>query len=176
MRILVLAPSLLAIFVMSCLPVQPSQSPIPPPSSTAASGSPLPTREPSPTPTIIGTRPVTIDGIVYDVSTGLEYPIAGAYVRYDRFSYLSLPQRGQTVTDKDGRYRLTLLVHDTDAITISAEALGFAAFTERHNGVWFLGGTRQMNIGLVTAPTPTAISSSGPADIDRAATPSPPPR
>ncbi len=153
-----LAASLLAIFVMSCLPVQSSTSPIPPGPSAATSGSPVPTKEPSPTPTFIGTWPVTIDGIVYDALTGLGHPIAGANVRYDRFSYLSLPPRGEAVTDKEGRYRLILLVHDTDSITMSAEAPGFAPFSERHDGVWFFGGSRQINIGLAIAPTPTAAA------------------
>ena len=102
---------------------------------------------------------MVIWGTVYDASSGLEKPVASAWVTYDHFSY----QGGGTdcaVTDEYGGYEFTLLVHDTDTFEVSVQAEGFAPFKRRFTGMELYagGGGRRMDLGL----TPLAEATDAP--------------
>ena len=101
---------------------------------------------------------MVIRGTVYDASIGPEERVAGAWVSYDHSSYY--PEvRGsgakRTVTDQNGEYAFTLLVHDTDALVFMVDAQGFERYSQRFTGVdLHPAGLHRIDFGLTPLIAP----------------------
>ena len=106
---------------------------------------------PTPTPTVIGTWEATIEGVIYDGTTGLDKPIAGGTIVYEVLhSYFPELQEGrlnQTTSDEDGKFSLRVVVHDTDSIKVVIRAEGYTTYEEKFVGVNLLAGKR-LEVGL----------------------------
>ena len=98
-----------------------------------------------------GTWEMVIWGTVYDASSGLDKPVAGARVTYDQYSYQG-GGIGFVVSDERGRYEFALLVHDTDTLAISVEEAGFAPYSQRSTGMALYAGGRERRIDLGLTP------------------------
>jgi hypothetical protein len=157
MRFLPLVLISLEIIAMSCMPAEPKQILIPPTPATAPTARSSSAKEPSPTPTFIGTWPVTVTGKVYDASFGLGRPIRGATVTCSYWSHVLPSYTGRVVTDAGGRYSITFLVHDTDGITITFEASGFETLIVERSGMSLLGGKHEIDMGLSPLQKPTGV-------------------
>ena len=111
--------------------------------------SPVPV--PTPTPTVIGTWEATIEGVIYDGTTGLDKPIASGTIVYEVLhSYFPELQEGrlnQTTSDKVGKFSLRVVVHDTDSIKVVIRAEGYSTYEEKFVGVDLLAGKR-LEVGL----------------------------
>jgi hypothetical protein len=103
------------------------------------------------TPTTIGTWETEISGEVFDRSMGPDWPIADATVTYDVLhSYYAGLQEGrlnQTKSDENGKFSLTVIVHDTDSIRILVEAPGYVSYEQRFTGIDLVVGKR-LEVGL----------------------------
>jgi len=98
------------------------------------------------TPTPVGTWEMVIKGVIFDTATG--EPILGAAILYKVVhSYFPEIQEGwsnATVSDKQGRFSLPMIVHDTDNIRIVVEAPGYMTYEKKLD----LFGDRGFDIGL----------------------------
>ncbi len=96
---------------------------------------------------------MVIEGLIYDQSTG--QPIAGATIRYIVIhSYYLEIQEGrvkETTSNKEGRFSLPMIVHDTDNIHLRVEADTFSSYEEKLD----LFGDRGFSIGL----TPSELAT-----------------
>ena len=72
----------------------------------------------------LGTKAIT--GRVYDAMQGSAAGIAGAAVEYRRLATLGGGMSGTVTTDPSGDFVFELFLHDSDTITITASAEGFA--------------------------------------------------
>lgn len=117
----------------------------------------------TPTPRIgdLGVKNVT--GRVYDASRGSGAGIAGARVDYVRSTIAPPPPSGSgnVFTDAAGDFGFPLFLHDTDRITITASASGFAPDERSFAGV--LGGYElwtapPLSIGLLPLSGTVAVS------------------
>ena len=110
-----------------------------------------PVQIPTPTSTVIGTWEAAIEGVIYDATTGLDKPIAGATIVYEVLhSYYPELQEGrlnQTMSDEEGKFSLTVMVHDTDSIKVMIQAKGYTIYEEKFVGVDLLAGKR-LEVGL----------------------------
>ncbi len=108
----------------------------------------------TPTPTVIGTWEMIIEGVIYDQSTG--EPISGASVSYvvvhSYFPEIQAGRLKETRSDVHGEFKLPMIVHDTDNIHIVVEANGYSSYDEKLD----LLGSRYLDIKL--APLATDIS------------------
>jgi len=111
-----------------------------------------PVQMPTPTPTVVGTWETTIEGVVYDATTGLDKPIAGATIVYEVLhSYYPELQEGRsnkTVSDEQGMFSLTVLVHDTDRVRVVIEAKGYTTYEEEFTGFDLFGG-KGLVVGVI---------------------------
>lgn len=105
-----------------------------------------------PTETVIGTWEALISGVIYDDSTGIDAPIAGASVTYVVYSYFPELQAGRNntaITDENGTFSIPVMVHDTDSIRLVIEAEGFVTHEEPLDAINQLGGGGSyLEIGL----------------------------
>ncbi len=108
-------------------------------------------QRPTPTPTVVGTWEATIEGVIYDATTGLDKPIAGAIIVYEVLHsyYPELQERrlNKTTSDEQGMFSLTVLVHDTDSVRVVIEAKGYTLYEEKFAGFNLLAGKR-FEVGL----------------------------
>ncbi|MBN1303796.1 MAG: carboxypeptidase regulatory-like domain-containing protein [Anaerolineales bacterium] len=111
---------------------------------------------PTPTPTPVGTWEMVITGTVSDQRTG--EPIPAALIRYLVIhSYFPEIQEGrsmETTTDRQGRFSLPMIVHDTDNIRLRVEAGGYQIYEEKLD----LFGDRKLEIDLAPTAAMTGIS------------------
>ena len=110
-----------------------------------------PVQIPTPTSTVIGTWEAAIEGVIYDATTGLDKPIAGATIVYEVLhSYYPELQDGRlnkSTSDEGGKFSLTVMVHDTDSIKVVIQAKGYTIYEEKFVGVDLLAGKR-LEVGL----------------------------
>lgn len=111
---------------------------------------------PAPTVTLAypGTFKMGIGGKVYDESTN--QPIQGARIRYEvvhsYFPEVHIGVQDEAVSDEQGEFTLSIIVHDTDNIKIIVEAAGYQTFEQKLNPF----GDRNFDIGLMPALQPSA--------------------
>ena len=105
----------------------------------------------TPTLTPVGTWETVIRGLIYDQSAGPDKPIAGATIIYDVLhTYYPELQEGRlnkTVSDEQGMFSLTVMVHDTDSIRVAIEATGYTTYEEKCAGFDLLAG-KSLEVGL----------------------------
>jgi hypothetical protein len=103
------------------------------------------------TPTIIGTWETEISGVIFDRLMGQDWPITDATITYDvlhtYFAGLQEGRPNQTKSDENGKFSLTVMVHDTDSIRILVEAQGYTSYEQRLTGIDLVVGKR-FEIGL----------------------------
>jgi len=103
------------------------------------------------TPTPVGSWETVIEGVIYDKSVGSDQPVSGATVHYivvhSYFMELQQRRNNKTETNKEGKFILPVMVHDTDRVRILIEAQGFVSYEENLVGVDMFGGKNYM-IGL----------------------------
>ena len=103
------------------------------------------------TPIPVGSWETVIEGVIYDKSVGFDQPVSGATVRYivvhSYFMELQQGRTNKTETNKEGKFFLPVMVHDTDRVRILIEARGFVSYEENLIGVDLFGGKNYV-IGL----------------------------
>jgi hypothetical protein len=121
---------------------------------------------PAPTVTLAypGTFEMGIGGKVYDESTN--QPIQGARIRYvvvhSYFPEVHIGVQDEAVSDEQGEFTLSIIVHDTDNIKIVVEAAGYQNFEQKLNPF----GDRSMDAGLApVAPSPILLDEQQILDI-----------
>ena len=119
-----------------------------------AENTPTPTMQTAistPTFTPVGTWEAVIHGLIYDKAVGTEKPIVGATVIYDVLhTYYPELQEGrlnQTVSDEQGMFSLTVMVHDTDSVRVVIQAKGYTFYEEKYAGFDLLAG-KSLEVGL----------------------------
>jgi len=104
---------------------------------------------PTSTPTFPGTFEMDLHGGVYDETTS--QPIEGATVRYvvvhTSFPEVHIGEQDEALTDDQGEFILSIIVHDMDNINIIVEALGYQAFEQKLDPF----GDRRIDVGLTPA-------------------------
>ena len=105
----------------------------------------------TPTFTSVGAWEAVIHGVIYDQSAGPDVPIAGATIIYDVLhTYYPELQEGrlnQTVSDEQGMFSLTVMVHDTDSVKVVIQAKGYIPYEEKFAGFDLLVG-KSLEVGL----------------------------
>ncbi len=92
---------------------------------------------------------ITIVGTVYDASVGPGKPIANAQVTFARNSISINSETQRAVTDAQGKYRISMMMHDTDQVRITVQASGFNPYTNTRGGVsFFPSGDHRVDLGL----------------------------
>jgi len=103
---------------------------------TPASGQGTPTPAPLPSPTAIGVLGNTqIDGRVHDASRGADFGIAAAKVDYLQISSRGGQGSGSVSADNAGLFGFALYLYDSDLVSITASAPGFATESYDFTGV-----------------------------------------
>ncbi|MFZ5820869.1 MAG: DUF6174 domain-containing protein [Chloroflexota bacterium] len=103
---------------------------------------------PAPTITLAypGTFEMELHGRVYDQTT--EQPIQGARIRYvvvhSYFPEVHIGVQDEAVSDDQGEFALSIIVHDTDNIKIVVEATDYQAFEQKLDPF----GNRYVDIAL----------------------------
>lgn len=104
---------------------------------------------PTITPEYPGTFEMDLHGMVHDQVTS--YPIEGARIRYEvvhsYFPEMHIGVQDEAVSDDQGEYSLSIIVHDTDNIKIVIEAAGYQAFEQKLDPF----GDRSIDVALVPA-------------------------
>jgi hypothetical protein len=119
---------------------------------------------PTTTPAFPGTFDMDLHGRVYDET--INQPIEGARVRYvvvhSYFPEVHIGIQDEAVSDAQGEFTLSLIVHDTDNIRIVVGAPGYETYEKKLD----LFGDRRFDIGLTPAlPSPIPLSEQQVIDI-----------
>jgi hypothetical protein len=138
----------------------------------------------TPTPAIMATGDlgqITISGTVRVAEGGNTVAIAGAQVSYNHGS-MARPEwsgAGATTTDASGQFSFgPISVHDTDQISVSADAPGYQPQTIQRTGIetWNAGGVFDFVLAPIAAPStaaPTAQPTAAPTIAAPLSTPAP---
>jgi len=121
---------------------------------------------PAPTITLAypGTFEMDLHGRVHDQTT--DQPIEGARIKYvvvhSYFPEVHIGVQDEAISDDQGEFKLSIIVHDTDNIKIVFEAAGYQTFEQKLNPF----GDRSMDAGLTPAlPSPTPLGEQQVLDI-----------
>ncbi len=121
--------------------------------TTTPTGTPTPSPRPERTGDL-GIKDVV--GVVYDASEGRYSLIGGATVFYNNCARFPPGDSGTAVADEEGRFSFSLFLHDTDYVTIRAEAPGFLPARVTYDGL-DLGHAHELEIGLAPASGEIAV-------------------
>jgi hypothetical protein len=110
-----------------------------------------PTQISTPTPTVIGTWEMVIEGKVFDQATGKPIPEASVsyVVVHSYFPEIQAGRLKETSSDEHGEFKLPMIVHDTDNIHIIVEENGYFSYDEKLD----LLGSRYLDIELTPLVT-----------------------
>lgn len=117
--------------------------------SSTHTATPMPCT-PTPTPRIIGDLGyVGVRGVVFDAAHAESAPIAGATVHYAHSSLVRPGSMDDVTTTADGRFKICLYLHDTDTITLTADAPDFVPAARHFGGYFLYANQRPIEIGLM---------------------------